>query len=133
MSLDDKSVIKIAREFKIESLYQYLPLVLLFRTNATKKLGTKIKKAELRQMVKKEVFGVEKIYELLTKFPDDFLLILRTNNLIAIRNIMLGGDHRFRLLKMTKTAYQSRYSNHIQFYWNYFLFNVKLFMYEQMT
>jgi aarF domain-containing kinase len=132
VNLDDKKMKFYAQKIGIENHYNYLPLIFLFKTKNQHEIGKKIEKEELLEMKKNNLFGFNKIYDFIYEFPDDFLLILRTINLIAIRNACLGNKTRNRLFKMTYIAFRAKYENIFIRYFHIFLFRIKIFIYEWM-
>jgi aarF domain-containing kinase len=125
-----KEMKRLALEFGIGEKYRYLPLVFTFKSQNTRKLGEKILQSEVTRLRDMDVLSFSNVYSLLEEFPDDFLLIMRASNLIAIRNIILGGTHRQRLLRLTRTAFQEKYQTWLSFRWHFLGFQMKLFLYE---
>lgn len=72
-------------------------------------------------------------HKLIKELPDDFLLILRTINLIAIRNAGLGGTTRDRILLMTKLAYEIEYPNILLRTYYLSVWYLKLFIFEKLN
>ena len=132
MNLDNKKMKFYAAKLGIKDHYNYLPLIFLFKTKNQNQIGKKIVKKDILKMRKDNVFGFEKVYKFIYEFPDDFLLTLRTINLIAIRNSSLGGRTRHRLFRMTKIAYRAKYKNIFIRNFHLFKFHVKIFLYEWM-
>jgi aarF domain-containing kinase len=121
---------RLATEFGIGDKYRYLPLVFLFKSQNTRKLGANIVKEDVAKIKEQDVLSFSNIYSLLEEFPDDFLLIIRASNLIAMRNVILGGSHRERLLKFTRIAFSEKYKGRMAFYLNWISFRFKLMFYE---
>jgi len=121
---------RIATEFGIGDKYRYLPLVFLFKSQNTRKLGANIVKEDVTKLKEENVLSFSNIYSLLEEFPDDFLLIIRASNLVAMRNVILGGSHRERLLKFTRIAFSEKYPRAVAFWLQWASFRLKLFFYE---
>lgn len=132
MNLDNKKMKFYAEKLGIKDHYNYLPLIFLFKTKNQNNIGKKIKKEDFLKMKDENLFGFEKVYNFIYEFPDDFLLTLRTINLIAIRNKSLGGRTRDRLFRMTKIVYRNKYKNVFVRNFHMFKFYMKIFVYEWM-
>ena len=81
-------------------------------------------------MKKEKIISFHEVHKLIQNFPNDFLLVLRTINLLAMRNAALGGKTRDRLLLMTDVLFEVSYTNFLVRYFNIFKFRLKLFIYE---
>lgn len=121
---------RLATEFGIGDKYRYLPLVFLFKSQNTRKLGANIAKEDVARFKEENVLSFSNIFSLLEEFPDDFLLIIRASNLVAMRNVILGGTHRERLLKFTRIAFTEKYPSSASFWLHWVSFRFKLLFYE---
>ena len=72
------------------------------------------------------------MHQFILQFPDDFLLILRTINLVAIRNASLGGTTRKRLFIMTDMVYKTKYPNFLVRMYHKFILFCRIFIFENL-
>ena len=122
---------KISDDFGIGEYYKYLPLVLLWRSKNTKKLGELITEEDRRKMQKQDLVSFEIINYIMQKIPEHMIFIIRASNLIAIHNTTLGGTMRNRFLIFTESCYRKLYPGWFSFNFQMMLFRVRLFIMER--
>lgn len=129
---DNNKIKSISRRFGIEKKANYLSLIFLFRTKNSGSLGQSFSAEEVSRLRDMQVLSLANISDMLGEFPDDFLMIIRTMNMVAMRNAQLGNSQRDRLLSTTKKVYQRYYGHH--FWWRFFyaFFRLKLWFYETL-
>lgn len=129
---DNEKVKSISRWFGIEKKANYLGLIFLFRTRRSGRMGESFSAEEISRLRDMQVLSLANVSDMLGEFPDDFLMIIRTMNMVAMRNAQLGNSQRDRLLKTTRKVYQRYYGYH--FWWRFFyaIFRVKLWFYETL-
>lgn len=121
---------EISDDFGIGEYYKYLPLVLLWRSKNTKKLGELIAEEDRVKLQKQELVSFEIINYIMQRIPEHMIFIIRASNLIAIHNTTLGGTMRNRFLIFTESCYRALYPNWFIFQWQMMWFRVKLFFIE---
>lgn len=129
--LQDYDTMKaISDDFGIGKYYKYLPLVLLWRSKNTKKLGELITEEDRKAMMKEDLVSFEIINYIMQKIPEHMIFIIRASNLIAIHNRTLGGTMRDRFLIFTESCYRALYPNWWSYQTHMLWFKVKLFFLE---
>lgn len=121
---------QISDELKIGKYYKYLPLVLLWRSKNTKKLGGKIAEEDRRNLQKKDLVNFEVINYIMQKIPEHMIFIIRASNLISIHNMTLGGTLRDRFLIFTDSCYRNLYPTWWSYHWAKFILQIKVFLLE---
>lgn len=131
--LQDYDTMKaISDDFGIGEYYKYLPLVLLWRSKNSKRLGDLMTENDRKSMIKQEMIGFEVINYIMQKIPEHMIFIIRASNLIAIHNATLGGTMRERFLIFTESCYRALYPRWWSFQIHMLWFKVKLFFIENL-
>lgn len=120
---DYETMKEVSDSFGIGEYYKYLPLVLLWRSKNTKKLGEMIPEADRVRLQKSELVSFEIINYIMQKIPEHMIFIIRASNLVAIHNLTLGGTMRDRFLTFTNSAYRKLYPG----WFSYWMQRVYLF------
>jgi len=129
VELNYDKVKEVATEFGLGNFYKYLPLILTYRTvNSKKPLGAIISEEEKRELHVSDDLSFDKISRLMQSLPPDIMFIVRTSNLVAIHNRNLGGCTKDRLVLYTDYAFESLYTSKLQYYFQKFLFWMRLFL-----
>lgn len=127
---DYETMKEVADSFGMGEYYKYLPLVLLWRSKNTKKLGDMIPEADRKNMQKKDLINFEIIHYIMTRIPEHMIFIIRASNLSAIHYNTLGGTMRGRFMLMTEGCYRNLYGNGLSYRWHMMILRVKLWIME---
>lgn len=122
VTLDYPTVKRISETMGLGEYYRYLPLILTYRTMSSRRpLGEIITKEEKQSLHKGNEITFEKITRLMQRLPPDLIFIVRTNNLVALHNLRLGGSSRNRFMKYTDMSFIALFSG-LWYYWEKFKF-----------
>ena|SRR3990167_3447880 len=127
---DYETMKEVADAFGMGEYYKYLPLVLLWRSKNTKKLGDMIPEEDRKNMQKKDLINFEIIHYIMTRIPEHMIFIIRASNLSAIHYNTLGGTMRNRFMIMTEGCYRNLYGNGIYYSWRIMIMRIKLWLME---
>jgi hypothetical protein len=76
---------------------------------------------------------IERINKLMRNLPKDMMYVVRASNLVAIHNIVLGGDQRERIMSFTDVVFEEVYQNSpVRRMIMYRIFRMKLFIFENL-
>ena len=127
---DYETMKEISDSFGVGEYYKYLPLVLLWRSKNTKKLGEMIPESDRKNLQKQELVTFEIINYIMQKIPEHMIFIIRASNLVAIHNLSLGGTMRNRFMRFTESCYRNLYPNYFSFRLQMFWLRIKLIVME---
>lgn len=128
-----KEVKEIAKWFGIEKKANYLNIIFLFRTKNVRKLGESFTQEEIRRLREKSILSFDNIFQMLDEFPEDILMIIRTMNMISMRNMNLGNSNRKRLFTTTMKVYQKYYNGSFMWRLHFTWLLFKIWMYEKLS
>lgn len=131
--LQDYDKLKEVSEYLgIGEYYKYMPLVLLWRSRGTKKLGDLIPEEERKRLQKADVVNFETINMIMQRLPEHMIFIIRASNLTAIHNMVLGGTMRNRFVRNTEACYAKLYPNVCSRRLHLMAFRVRLWIMENL-
>ncbi len=129
--MDYRQVKRISYELGIDDYFIYLPMAFTFRTMGSKKaIGYRWTEEDRRKLNNEEFITAENISCLMQRLPDNYLMILKTVNLVATHNRLLGNSGRHRMFTFLREALRSLYPNPIVFYLQQFYVSSRLFLFE---
>ena len=130
---DYETMKEISDGFGLGEYYKYLPLVLLWRSKNTKKLGEMIPEADRKSLQQRELVSFEIINYIMQRIPEHMIFIIRASNLVAIHNLTLGGTMRNRFLRFTESCYRHLYPGSISYRAHMAWLRIKLFLMENFV
>ena len=132
----------------INEYYRFLPLMLLWQSRGSRKLGYRMSPEEKKKMgeqfkkqaekrnkgkteAEKKRAALNDINKFMQHLPEHLMFIIRASNLVGIHCLVLGGNQRERLMTFTEVVYDQVYKGKpfwrgIMFMW----FRFKLYFYE---
>ncbi len=114
ITFDYSTVRRISQDLGLGEYFRYLPLILTHRTmDSQNPLGSLLTTAEKRELHRRMEITFTKISRLLQLLPPDLLFVIRTSNLVALHNMVLGGAPRRRLEIYTEAALEQKYGNRL--------------------
>lgn len=133
VTFDYVTVEFISHSLGLGEYYRYLPLILTYRTlNSRGPLGANLTDTERRALHTSNDITFGKVTKLLQLLPPDLMFIIRTNNLIGIHNLRLGGTSRERFLTFTDHAIRAVSPNRFVYWWNKMIFWFKILFWERL-
>ena len=131
--LQDYDKLKEVCEFLgIGEYYKYMPLVLLWRSKGTKKLGDMIPEEERKRLQKTDIVNFETINMIMQRLPEHMIFIIRASNLTAIHNMVLGGTMRNRFIRNTEACYAKLYPGAFSRRFHLLAFRLRLWIMENL-